>query len=145
MKINMRFVIFGVILACVAALGFSRGAWAGPLMDGTVPSCYTTIYVTGHTCNASAIGSGFSLTDVPLPESKFPLVPGSLNFGPGVNFVSNGNLVTICFPDVDTPPVGNVWHWNTVSAEWVYWPTFHTAPGLTCTYTATDGIYTIEY
>jgi hypothetical protein len=154
MKTNLRLILAGVVIACLAALGFSHGAWAGPLMQGTVPSCPQTITSTGSICFASAIGSGFILSDQDL-AAEGP-VPGSLNFGPGVNLVANGNLVTICFPDIDTPPVGNIWHWmssadwlndyKTVEpGRWVYWPTYHTTGGLTCTSTWADGIYTIVY
>ena len=50
MKNSVRFIVVALILAGVAALGFSRGAWAGPFMQGTVPFCPTTgtIYVNGQ-------------------------------------------------------------------------------------------------
>jgi hypothetical protein len=160
MKINLRFLIFGVILACIAALGFSRGAWAGPLMQGTVPNCAAS--QTGSepltTCSATvdSQGGGVTVTDIALPEDDYPLPPGSLNFGPAVLLEANGNLVEVCFPDIDTPPVGNIWRWmssadwlkeySTVEpGRWVYWPTYHKTGGLTCTMTWASGIYTIEY
>ena len=160
MKINLRFVVFGVILACIAALGFSHGAWAGPLMNGTVPECPPSTTGNGETCyvSASATGTGsdFTITDVPLPADQFPIPPGSLNFGPAVDLEGNGDLVVLCFPDIDTPPVGNLWRWmspadwlheyNSVEpGRWVYWPTFHTTNGQTCTNTYDNGIYTISY
>jgi len=162
MKRNLRFLIFGLVLACVAALGFSHGAWAGPLMNGTVPSCNTfaanldtsDIGDTITTCHATATGDGFSMSDQNLADEG--MVPGSLNFGPAVDLETNGNLVEVCFFDVDTPPVGNIWHWMTPAdwlneyhtvqpGSWVYWPTYHKAGNLTCTRTWDSGIYTIEY
>ena len=156
MKTTARFLVIGIILACIAALGFSHGVWAGPLMQGTVPNCQITITATGSTCRASAIGSDFIMSDTALAEDIYPMVPGSLNFGPAVDLTTNGNLVTVCFPDIDTPPVGNIWRWMTSADwlaeyktiqpdQWVYWPTYHTSDGLTCTNTYASGIYTIEY
>jgi hypothetical protein len=156
MKINVRFVIVAVVLACIAALGFSRGAWAGPLMQGSVPSCATSLTGSGSltTCNATVTSSGVvTVTDIAL-TNEGP-VPGSLNFGPGVLLEANGNLVEVCFPDIDVPPVGNIFRWmstadwraeyNAVEAgRWVYWPTYHKG-NLTCTSTWASGIYTIEY
>ena len=154
MKINVRFVLVAVVLACVAALGFTHGAWAGSLKNGTVPSCASVIYSTGNTCYASATGSGFMMMDFNLVDEG--PVPGSLNFGPGVDLETNGNLIEVCFPDVDTPPVGNIWRWmssadwlreyNSVQpGSWFYWPTYHKDGNLTCTNTWDSGIYTIEY
>ena len=156
MKTNLRLILAGTLLACIAALGFSRGAWAGPLMQGTVPSCLTSISETGSTCHASGTGNGFTLTDTALPEDIYPMVPGSLNFGPAVLLEANGTSVVVCFPDIDTPPVGNIWRWMSSAdwlaeyktiepGRWVYWPTFHTTDGMTCTNTYASGIYTIEY
>jgi hypothetical protein len=160
MKINVRFVVVAVVLACIAGLGFSRGAWAGPLMQGTVPSCDSSLtgYVSLTTCNSTVTSQGgdVTVTDIPLPEDDFPPIPGSKNSGPAVLVEGNGNLVEICFPDIDVPPVGNIFRWmspadwlkeyNAVEAgRWVYQPTYHKATGLTCTMSWDSGIYTIEY
>jgi hypothetical protein len=156
MKTNLRLILAAVVLAGILALGFNHGAWAGSLRQGTVPSCMITITATGSTCRASATGSGFIMSDTGLAEDVYPMVPGSLNFGPAVDLTANGGLVEVCFPDIDTPAVGNIWHWMTAAdwlaeyktiepGRWVYWPTYHKAGGLTCTMTEADGIYTIEY
>lgn len=158
MKINSRLIVLAIVLACVAALGVSQGAWAGPLMQGTVPSCPTTQSGSGtlSTCNVTGSGNGnYTITEVPLSEGEYPMVPGAKNFGPAVNLTSEKILVEICFPD--PTGVGNIFHWMTAAdwttyfgasqdAMWVYWPTYHkAAEGLTCTQTWIGGIYTIEY
>ena len=149
MKTNLRFILAAVLLACIAALGFSHGVWAGPLMQGTVPTCPTTLTGSGKltTCEATvdSLGGGVTVTDTALSETVYPLPPRSLNFGPAVDVTTNGNLVILCFPDIDTPPVGNIWYWLESAGKWVYWPSYHTSDGLTCTLTGTSGIYTIEY
>jgi hypothetical protein len=159
MKINSRFIFGAVIIALIAALGFNHGAWAGPLMAGTVPDCAESL--TGSnpltTCDAITTSQGgtVTVTDIALPGDQYPLVPGSLNFGPAVDLQTGGNLTEVCFPDIDTPPVGNIWRWisadgwlaeyNSIQAgSWVYWPTYHKG-NLTCTMTSASGIYTIEY
>ena len=148
MKTNLRFILIGVLIAVVAALGLSHGAWASPLMQvGTVPNCVTSENATGTTCYATATGGNFTLTDVAMPGNDTS-VPGAKNNGPAVDLETNGNLITLCFPDTDTPPVGNIYYWVATATPgyWQYWPTYHTTnPSMSCTLTSLSGIYTIVY
>jgi hypothetical protein len=172
MKTNFRFIMAAVILACIAALGFSRGAWAGPLSLGTVPSCPTTgtIYTKGKitTCHAVVqalyIPTGFSVTSSEIDISSLGLPRnGKFTFGVQVT-VLNANKqpvyilpVNVCFPD----PTGkgiifryfpsadwrNFYNSNE-SGRWVVSPTFNqinSPAGYTCTHTWLPGIYTIVY
>ncbi len=171
MKISIRFIFAAVLVASIAALGFSHGAWAKPAAAGTVPACpiSDTRYNRGglKTCssvdNVAGVPRGGSATVTEIDLTPYGLVPGSSNFGPGVNVVildSNGKpvpvaLVQICFPD--PTGVGNIFHWMSGAdwrtyykgggaGRWVFWPTYHNkAAGLTCTLTWLTGVYTIEY
>jgi hypothetical protein len=172
MKINLRFIIAGLILASIAALGFSHGAWAGPLASGTVPTCPTsgTINTRGSitTCHAQVmalyIPRGFSVTSTEIDISSLGLPRhGTSSFGVQITFSDKNHrsipfmLVSVCFPD----PTGKgiiyrYWpnaDWRTYyksnePGRWVVSPTFHgtkSLAGYTCTLTWLPGIYTIVY
>ena len=151
MKNNMRFIMAAIILALVAALGFSHGVWAGQLNAGTVPSCPTSgVGGTFTTCNATITGINTLITDVPMPTDPngIDIIPaGSKNDGPAVSLLNSAAGTVLCFPDPDVRPVfGDIFFWNTTTSTWVYVPSFSKVnPNMTCIYTFTDGIYTIEY
>jgi len=172
MKTNYRFILAAVILACIAALGFSRGAWAGPLSVGTVPSCPTTgtIYAKGKitTCHAVVralyVPNGFSVTSSEIDISSLGLPRhGKVTFGVQVT-VLNANkqpvnilLNSVCFPD----PTGKgiifryfsnsdwrTFYNNNEPGRWVVSPTFNqinSPAGYTCTISWLPGIFTIVY
>jgi len=168
MKNNLRFILAAVLLACIAALGFSHGAWAGPLANGTVPTCPTTgtISTKGSitTCHALVvvqyIPRGFSVTSTEIDISSLGLPRhGKFPFGVQISFSNNSHrgipfmMVSVCFPD----PTGKgiiyrYWpnaDWNSFfksneKSRWVVSPTFH-RNGYTCTQTWLPGIYTIVY
>ncbi len=167
MKKNFRFVVAAVILAAVAVLGFSRGAWAGPLMAGTVPGC--SMSDTGHgepldTCYSNAtfyggLPSGWTatLTDYgnnsalypnPVPGGGGPLVRLNVVDAAGNNVLLPG-LMTLCFPDPTGMSV--IFRWWTASdyiavfgssgpEGWRVAPSYN-ANGLVCTQTFMTGIF----
>jgi len=167
MKSNLRFLIFGVILACIIALGFSRGAWAGPLMQGTVPGCgMSDTGSSGEsldTCYATttftSLPGGFTASLVDLPQGLDLPNPVSDGGGPIIDLVvtdEDGNaveaptLMTVCFPDPTGVSVSFRW-WSTADflkwfgvagqpGRWVVTPVFHTG-GVVCTYTWVTGIF----
>jgi len=169
MKISSRLIIAALILACIATLGFSRAAWAGPLANGTVPSCQTTVTVnqpgTMNTCSSSVdvggIPAGGSASVAEVDISTYPPVPGAKFFGPAVDVtVSDANLnevpalIEVCFPD--PTGMGLIYRWWTTSdwqtyynstepARWVLSPTYYKAGGLTCTRSWLPGVFTIIY
>ena len=172
MKTNLRFILAAVVLACIAALGFSHGAWAGPLAAGTVPACPSTGTISSRgsitTCRALVIGNwiprGFSVTSTEIDISSLGLPRhGKSSFGVQISFADKNNkpfpfmLVSVCFPD----PTGKgiifrYWpkpDWNTYfktnePGRWVVSPTFHitqNSVGYACTQTWLPGIYTVVY
>ena len=172
MNKNLRFILAAVLLAGIAALGFSHGAWAGPLADGTVPSCPSTgtIYTRGIivTCRALVevrwLPRGFSVTSTEIDISSLGLPRhGTSSFGVQITLSDNNHrsfpflLVSVCFPDPTRKGIiyrywpKADWHDYFKSNEagrWVVSPTFHmtkNSVGYTCTQTWLPGIYTIVY
>jgi hypothetical protein len=172
MKNSARFIVAALILAGVAALGFSRGAWAGPFMQGTVPSCPTTDSTPGGgfdvICNsyvqAYLVSPTYTVTATETDITPFGLPPeGQFTNGVNVTFTDqNGNpvpelLIDVCFPD--PTGAGVIYrYWTTADwmtyfnsnepGRWVVSPTFNEAEdpaGFTCTETWNSGIYTIVY
>ena len=166
MKTNIRFVVAAVILAAVAALSFSRGAWAGPLMAGTVPGCGMSDTGSGDldTCYANVDFAGLpgglnaTLTDYGNHSSLFPNPVSDGGGGPLVALVvvdAAGNevqapaLMTLCFPD--PTGVSIIFRWWTVSdwktyygvdqaAGWMFYPSFRTN-GQVCSNTWLTGVF----
>jgi hypothetical protein len=150
-------------------LGFSHGAWAGPLANGTVPDCQTSITGgdsgTMNTCHSTVNVGGFpaggsaSVTEVDI--TTYPPVPGAKFFGMAVDVtVSDADLndvpalIEVCFPD--PTGMGLIYRWWTASdwqtyyntvepAKWVLSPTYYKAGGLTCTQSWLPGVFTIIY
>ena len=162
MKTKIRFVVAAVILAAVAALGFGHGAWAGPLMEGTVPGC------SGDSCYVSAdfgnLPGGFSASLVDNPDlgDFWSPVPGG--GGPIITLVvldAAGNpveapgLMTLCFPN-PTGVSGLFRWWSTADflrwfgvanepGRWMAVPTYETTDGQVCTSTWITGTFSEIY
>ncbi|MGB8212260.1 MAG: hypothetical protein WCE68_01760 [Anaerolineales bacterium] len=116
-----------------------------PCKPPTKPSCPTTLTGDGPltTCVATASGDMITITDVSMPGAG---VPGAKNYGPAVDLATNNEFTSLCFPDGDTPPAGDVFMWDSAASAWVYVPTHTTTnPGMDCIYTYASGIYTVEY
>ena len=173
MKTNYRFILAAVLLACIAALGFSHKAWAGPLSQGTVPTCPTTgtIYARGKitTCHAVVqalyVPIGFSVTSSEIDITSLGLPRhGTVTFGVQVT-VLNANKkpvyilpINVCFPDPSGKGIIYRYFSNTdwrsfynspnEKGRWVVSPTFNqrnSPAGYTCTRTWLPGIFTIVY
>lgn len=166
MKTNVRFVVAAIILASIAALGFSRGAWAGPLMEGTVPTCPSSgsgaTGITVDTCFSSVTvdANGYTLVVTEIDITQFGMAPGAHFFGPGVNVLIldknnnpvDGVLVEVCFADPTAAGIIYRW-WSTAdwqkwfstadAARWAISPTYYKTGGLTCTQSWLSGNYTI--
>jgi hypothetical protein len=172
MKTNYRLILAAVILACIAALGFSHSVWAGPLSAGTVPSCPITgtIYTKGKitTCHAVVqayyVPKGYSVTSTEIDISSLGLPRrGKFTYGVQVTVLNaskqpvNVLLNSVCFPD----PTGQgiIFRYFTKSdwltfyhsnepGRWVVSPTYHqinSPAGYTCTINWLPGTFTIVY
>jgi hypothetical protein len=172
MKNNLRFILAALLLACIAALGVSHGAWAGPLAHGTVPSCPTTgtIYKRGNivTCHALVevkyLSRGGSVTSTEIDISSLGLPRhGKSSFGVQITLSGNNHrsfpsmLINVCFPDPTgkgiiyrywSNPDWRTYYKSNEKGRWVVSPSFHRMQshiGYTCTQTWLPGIYTIVY
>ena len=170
MKTSLRFIFFALILALIATLGLSRGAWAGPLSQGTVPSCPRDDDLSAssgrmETCSASVdvqgLPEGGSASIEEEDISSYSSVPGAKFTGMAIDIYvgdADGNdspaRLEVCFPD--PTGMGLIYRWWT-SAEWqayyaladsdrwVLSPTYYKVGGLTCTLSWMPGVFTIVY
>ena len=168
MKNTSRLIFTATVIACIAALGFNHGAWAGPLSAGTVPSCTTTITSGPNTtqvlCHEDVVVTGlpkkFTVTSTEVDLTPYGFPPHATSGGGVLVTFQNQNghavsagLVKICFP----APGGfgviyRYWtkgDWNThfksnESSRWVVSPTFF-ENGMACTMSWLPGIYTLVY
>jgi hypothetical protein len=171
MKINLRFILAGLILACIAALGVSHGAWAGPLMHGTIPPCKTregSIRGIGNIilCHAIIVveqlpkRSSVTATEINLREFELP-PGGKYDIGVAVTFGNenhkpdSGYEIDVCFP-VPSGVIYRYWtrdelrnyYRDTKRGRWIVSPTVNEAgdpAGFSCTETRLAGIYAIVY
>ena len=172
MKTNLRVILVAVVLAGVAALAFRHPVWATPSADGTMSGCPTsasTHIIRGYMSTCSSHVYVFwlplfgSVSDTEIDLSPYGPVPGSKNYGPGVNIAFydvNQKPVDIgwfqvCF--TDPTGVGMIYRWwssadwrthfqSNESGHWFVSPTYHNQKtGLSCSTFWKTGVFTIVY
>ncbi|HVM71711.1 MAG TPA: hypothetical protein VMT91_08130 [Anaerolineales bacterium] len=172
MKTNLRLFLAAVVLAGVAALAFRPPVWAAPSargMESGCPGSASTKIIRGYmqTCSSRVYVFWLplfgSVNDSEIDLSPYGLVPGSKNYGPGVNisfYDMNKEQVDfgwfqVCFPDPGG--VGTIYRWwssyewsryfqSNESGHWFASPTYHNPQtGYSCSTFWSTGVFTIVH